>query len=289
MNNNNNLDSVLYEQFQNTVDYYNPNTVLKSIFDINIIKPFASQSELSQQKYNATLETQQTTQQSSSFGNVAYFQQQMHAQNEFNEINRLEEQSSFDAQNSNSDNYLIEVNEKKSFFKNIRSGFSNIFKRMNQKSLPNPNESKAKHTNMSLDDYDRKVSFMSAIRSLGDKIANATKAITHLSNSNKQPLNTPANMDYQNNSGQNLDISNNPNSANKKDFIKPKAVESVAKSQPRESQTNFDKFIRLNNSGNQIEKAAMASKKSKSNNIISKNKDVSTNSRDENADQQFVE
>jgi hypothetical protein len=291
------LDAVFSENFQNAVDLYNPNTILQNDFDINIIGTFDEQTELLQQILDSNAEPQQDIpQQSVPIGTVEYIQQQMQEQKALEELEQSEKASNTpektdlaESSETNDNSYLVEVNEKKSFFQTIKSGVSNFFKRINQKSLPNPNESKAKHTNMSLDDYDRKASFMSAIRSFGDKITNATKAITNLSKANKQPLNTPASMDYQNNSGQNLDISGNPSSANtKKDFIKPKAVETVAKSQPRESHTNFDKFIKVNNAGNKIEQAAMSTKKTPNTTNISQTKS-NGQSHDDNDEQQFVE
>ncbi len=294
------MESYIYEAMQQAYDPYSLDQELENIgenFDISTIGTFDEQSELLQQILDSNAEPQQDIlQQSVPIGNVEYFQQQMQAQKALEELEQSEKASDVpeepdlaESSETNDNNYLVEVNEKKSFFQTIKSGVSNFFKRINQKSLPNPNESKAKHTNMSLDDYDRKASFMSAIRSLGDKITNATKAITNLSKANRQPLNTPASMDYQNNSGQNLDISENPGSAStKKDFIKPKAVETVAKSQPRESHSSFDKFIRVNNAGNKIEQAAMSTKKTPNTANIAQAKS-NDQSHDDNDEQQFVE
>lgn len=295
------IESYIYEAMQQAYDPYSIEQEHElendESFDINIIGTFDEQTELLQQILDSNAEPQQDIpQQSVPIGTVEYIQQQMQEQKALEELEQSEKVSNTpekpdfaESSETNDNNYLVEVNEKKSFFQTIKSGVSNFFKRINQKSLPNPNESKAKHTNMSLDDYDRKASFMSAIRSFGDKITNATKAITNLSKANKQPLNTPASMDYQNNSGQNLDISENPNSANtKKDFIKPKAVETVAKSQPRESHTSFDKFIKVNNAGNKIEQAAMSTKKTTNTADIAQTKS-NGQSHDDNDDQQFVE
>lgn len=295
------MESYIYEAMQQAYDPYSIEQEHElendESFDINIIGTFDEQTELLQQILDSNAEPQQDIpQQSVPIGNVEYFQQQMQEQKALEELEQSEKASNTpekpdfaESSETNDNNYLVEVNEKKSFFQTIKSGVSNFFKRINQKSLPNPNESKAKHTNMSLDDYDRKASFMSAIRSFGDKITNATKAITNLSKANKQPLNTPASMDYQNNSGQNLDISGNPSSANtKKDFIKPKAVETVAKSQPRESHTSFDKFIKVNNAGNKIEQAAMSTKKTPNTADISQTKS-NGQSHDDNDEQQFFE
>lgn len=295
------IESYIYEAMQQAYDPYSIEQEHElendESFDINIIGTFDEQTELLQQILDSNAEPQQDIpQQSVPIGTVEYIQQQMQEQKALEELEQSEKASNTpekpdfaEFSETNDNNYLVEVNEKKSFFQTIKSGVSNFFKRINQKSLPNPNESKAKHTNMSLDDYDRKASFMSAIRSFGDKITNATKAITNLSKANKQPLNTPASMDYQNNSGQNLDISGNPNSANtKKDFIKPKAVETVAKSQPRESHTSFDKFIKVNNAGNKIEQAAMSTKKTTNTADISQTKS-NGQSHDDNDEQQFVE
>lgn len=295
------IESYIYEAMQQAYDPYSIEQEHElendESFDINIIGTFDEQTELLQQILDSNAEPQQDIpQQSVSIGTVEYIQQQMQEQKALEELEQSEKASNTpekpdfaESSETNDNNYLVEVNEKKSFFQTIKSGVSNFFKRINQKSLPNPNESKAKHTNMSLDDYDRKASFMSAIRSFGDKITNATKAITNLSKANKQPLNTPASMDYQNNSGQNLDISGNPSSANtKKDFIKPKAVETVAKSQPRESHTSFDKFIKVNNAGNKIEQAAMSTKKTPNTADISQTKS-NGQSHDDNDEQQFVE
>ncbi len=295
------IETFCYEAMQQAYDPYSfeQEHELKNDenFDINIIGTFDEQTELLQQILDSNAEPQQDIpQQSVPIGTVEYIQQQMQEQKALEELEQSEKASNTPekpdfakSSETNDNSYLVEVNEKKSFFQTIKSGVSNFFKRINQKSLPNPNESKAKHTNMSLDDYDRKASFMSAIRSFGDKITNATKAITNLSKANKQPLNTPASMDYQNNSGQNLDISGNPSSANtKKDFIKPKAVETVAKSQPRESHTNFDKFIKVNNAGNKIEQAAMSTKKTPNTTNISQTKS-NGQLHDDNDEQQFVE
>lgn len=295
------IESYIYEAMQQAYDPYSIEQEHElendESFDINIIGTFDEQTELLQQILDSNAEPQQDIpQQSVPIGTVEYIQQQMQEQKALEELEQSEKVSNTpekpdfaESSETNDNNYLVEVNEKKSFFQTIKSGVSNFFKRINQKSLPNPNESKAKHTNMSLDDYDRKASFMSAIRSFGDKITNATKAITNLSKANKQPLNTPASMDYQNNSGQNLDISGNPSSANtKKDFIKPKAVETVAKSQPRESHTSFDKFIKVNNAGNKIEQAAMSTKKTTNTADISQTKS-NGQSHDDNDEQQFVE
>lgn len=294
------IESYIYEAIQQAYDPYSIEQELENDgenFDISTIGTFDEQTELLQQILDSNAEPQQDIpQQSVPIGTVEYIQQQMQEQKALEELEQSEKASNTpekpdfaESSETNDNNYLVEVNEKKSFFQTIKSGVSNFFKRINQKSLPNPNESKAKHTNMSLDDYDRKASFMSAIRSFGDKITNATKAITNLSKANKQPLNTPASMDYQNNSGQNLDISGNPNSANtKKDFIKPKAVETVAKSQPRESHTSFDKFIKVNNAGNKIEQAAMSTKKTPNTTNISQTKS-NGQSHDDNDEQQFVE
>lgn len=294
------MESYIYEAMQQAYDPYSLDQALENDvenFDISTIGTFDEQSELLQQILDSNAEPQQDIpQQSVPIGNVEYFQQQMQAQKALEELEQSEKASNTpeepdlaESSETSDNNYLVEVNEKKSFFQTIKSGVSNFFKRINQKSLPNPNESKAKHTNMSLDDYDRKASFMSAVRSLGDKITNATKAITNLSKANRQPLNTPASMDYQNNSGQNLDISENPGSAStKKDFIKPKAVETVAKSQPRESHSSFDKFIRVNNAGNKIEQAAMSTKKTPNTANIAQTKS-NDQSHDDNDEQQFVE
>lgn len=295
------IESYIYEAMQQAYDPYSIEQEHElendESFDINIIGTFDEQTELLQQILDSNAEPQQDIpQQSVPIGTVEYIQQQMQEQKALEELEQSEKVSNTpekpdfaESSETNDNNYLVEVNEKKSFFQTIKSGVSNFFKRINQKSLPNPNESKAKHTNMSLDDYDRKASFMSAIRSFGDKITNATKAITNLSKANKQPLNTPASMDYQNNSGQNLDISGNPSSANtKKDFIKPKAVETVAKSQPRESHASFDKFIKVNNAGNKIEQAAMSTKKTPNTTNISQTKS-NGQSHDDNDEQQFVE
>lgn len=295
------IESYIYEAMQQAYDPYSIEQEHElendESFDINTIGTFDEQTELLQQILDSNAEPQQDIpQQSVPIGTVEYIQQQMQEQKALEELEQSEKASNTpekpdfaESSETNNNSYLVEVNEKKSFFQTIKSGVSNFFKRINQKSLPNPNESKAKHTNMSLDDYDRKASFMSAIRSFGDKITNATKAITNLSKANKKPLNTPASMDYQNNSGQNLDISGNPSSANtKKDFIKPKAVETVAKSQPRESHTNFDKFIKVNNAGNKIEQAAMSTKKTANTTNISQTKS-NGQSHDDNDEQQFVE
>ncbi len=295
------IETFCYEAMQQAYDPYSieQEHELKNDenFDINTIGTFDEQTELLQQILDSNAEPQQDIpQQSVPIGTVEYIQQQMQEQKALEELEQSEKASNTpekpdftESSETNDNSYLVEVNEKKSFFQTIKSGVSNFFKRINQKSLPNPNESKAKHTNMSLDDYDRKARFMSAIRSFGDKITNATKAITNLSKANKQPLNTPASMDYQNNSEQNLDISGNPSSTNtKKDFIKPKAVETVAKSQPRESHTNFDKFIKVNNAGNKIEQAAMSTKKTPNTADISQTKS-NGQSHDDNDEQQFVE
>ena len=177
---------------------------------------------------------------------------------------------------SSQDNYIIEVPEKKSFFEKIRSSFSNIFKRFTQKSLPDPNVTKAKHTNMSFEDYDRKYTIMSAIRSMGDRITNATRNTFGKNNKkaikNNATIISPPTKE---------DIPKTPTTPSEKDIISPKL-------QPTRTSNSFDQYV-LHNEGNKLEHNAMANIKanrvaqsSKSKSSISVGQTHSTNPENSN-------
>lgn len=153
------------------------------------------------------------------------------------------------------DTYIMEVPAKKNLFENIRNGISNLFKRFTQKALPDPTATKAKHTNMSLEDYDRKSSIMSTIRSIGDKITNVTKSITTLGRTNKEPVKNTATVIS---TSSKEEINETPNATDKKITTQQK-TEQEKKSKPF---SPFDQW-KVNNEGNRLEHNAMSKMEAK--------------------------
>lgn len=153
------------------------------------------------------------------------------------------------------DTYIMEVSAKKNLFENIRNGISNLFKRFTQKALPDPTATKAKHTNMSLEDYDRKSSIMSTIRSIGDKITNVTKSITTLGRTNKEPVKNAATVIS---TSSKEEINETPNATDKKITTQQK-TEQEKKSKPF---SPFDQW-KVNNEGNRLEHNAMSKMEAK--------------------------
>lgn len=153
------------------------------------------------------------------------------------------------------DTYIMEVPAKKNLFENIRNGISNLFKRFTQKALPDPTATKAKHTNMSLEDYDRKSSIMSTIRSIGDKITNVTKSITTLGRTNKEPVKNAATVIS---TSSKEEINETPNATDKKITTQQK-TEQEKKSKPF---SPFDQW-KVNNEGNRLEHNAMSKMEAK--------------------------
>ena len=151
---------------------------------------------------------------------------------------------------------MLEVEEKKGFFSSIKDRFSKFMQRITQKSLPDPNATRAQTTNQSFESFERKTSILSTIRSIGDRVTSAVKGISSLNKQNQTPeiKNTATIVGAQKTNSQAMEMDNNPTDTNKKsEIIRPKAVQARPKTNEMSS---FDQFVRVSNEGNKIEAAA---------------------------------
>lgn len=168
----------------------------------------------------------------------------------------ISEQSDLAQEADKENNYMLEVEEKKGFFSSIKDRFSKFMQKITQKSLPDPNATRAQTTNQSFESFERKSSILSTIRSIGDRVTSAVKGISSLNKQNQTPeiKNTATIVGAQKTNSQAMEMDNNPTDTNKKsEIIRPKAVQARPKTNEMSS---FDQFIKISNEGNKIEVAA---------------------------------
>lgn len=168
----------------------------------------------------------------------------------------ISEQADLAQDTDKENNYMLEVEEKKGFFSSIKDRFSKFMQKITQKSLPDPNATRAQTTNQSFEAFERKTSIMSTIRSIGDRVTSAVKNISSLNKQNQTPeiKNTATIVGAQKANSQAMEMDNNPTDTNKKsEIIRPKAVQSRPKTNELSS---FDQFVKVSNEGNRIEAAA---------------------------------
>ena len=168
----------------------------------------------------------------------------------------ISEQSDLAQEADKENNYMLEVEEKKGFFSSIKDRFSKFMQKITQKSLPDPNATRAQTTNQSFESFERKSSILSTIRSIGDRVTSAVKGISSLNKQNQTPeiKNTATIVGAQKTNSQAMEMDNNPTDTNKKyEIIRPKAVQARPKTNEMSS---FDQFIKVSNEGNKIEAAA---------------------------------
>lgn len=187
-----------------------------------------------------------------------FIQQEMQKQAEEAEKigEEISEQADLAQDTDKENNYMLEVEEKKGFFSSIKDRFSKFMQKITQKSLPDPNATRAQTTNQSFEAFERKTSIMSTIRSIGDRVTSAVKNISSLNKQNQVPeiKNTATIIGAQKANSQAMEMDNNPTDTNKKsEIIRPKAVQSRPKTNELSS---FDKFVKVSNEGNRIEAAA---------------------------------
>lgn len=187
-----------------------------------------------------------------------FIQQEMQKQAEEAEKigDEISEQSDLAQEADKENNYMLEVEEKKGFFSSIKDRFSKFMQRITQKSLPDPNATRAQTTNQSFESFERKSSILSTIRSIGDRVTLAVKGISSLNKQNQTPeiKNTATIVGAQKTNSQAMEMDNNPTDTNKKsEIIRPKAVQARPKTNEMSS---FDQFIKVSNEGNKIEAAA---------------------------------
>ena len=187
-----------------------------------------------------------------------FIQQEMQKQAEEAEKigDEISEQSDLAQEADKENNYMLEVEEKKGFFSSIKDRFSKFMQRITQKSLPDPNATRAQTTNQSFESFERKSSILSTIRSIGDRVTSAVKGISSLNKQNQTPeiKNTATIVGAQKTNSQAMEMDNNPTDTNKKsEIIRPKAVQARPKTNEMSS---FDQFIKVSNEGNKIEAAA---------------------------------
>ena len=187
-----------------------------------------------------------------------FIQQEMQKQAEEAEKigDEISEQADLAQDTDKENNYMLEVEEKKGFFSSIKDRFSKFMQKITQKSLPDPNATKAQTTNQSFEAFERKTSIMSTIRSIGDRVTSAVKNISSLNKQNQVPeiRNTATIVGAQKANSQAMEMDNNPTDTNKKsEIIRPKAVQSRPKTNELSS---FDQFVKVSNEGNRIEAAA---------------------------------
>lgn len=187
-----------------------------------------------------------------------FIQQEMQKQAEEAEKigDEISEQSDLAQEADKENNYMLEVEEKKGFFSSIKDRFSKFMQKITQKSLPDPNATRAQTTNQSFESFERKSSILSTIRSIGDRVTSAVKGISSLNKQNQTPeiKNTATIVGAQKTNSQAMEMDNNPTDTNKKsEIIRPKAVQARPKTNEMSS---FDQFIKVSNEGNKIEAAA---------------------------------
>lgn len=187
-----------------------------------------------------------------------FIQQEMQKQAEEAEKigDEISEQSDLAQEADKENNYMLEVEEKKGFFSSIKDRFSKFMQKITQKSLPDPNATRAQTTNQSFESFERKSSILSTIRSIGDRVTSAVKGISSLNKQNQTPeiKNTATIVGAQKANSQAMEMNNNPTDTNKKsEIIRPKAVQARPKTNEMSS---FDQFIKISNEGNKIEAAA---------------------------------
>lgn len=187
-----------------------------------------------------------------------FIQQEMKKQAEEAEKigDEISEQSDLAQEADKENNYMLEVEEKKGFFSSIKDRFSKFMQKITQKSLPDPNATRAQTTNQSFESFERKSSILSTIRSIGDRVTSAVKGISSLNKQNQTPeiKNTATIVGAQKTNSQAMEMDNNPTDTNKKsEIIRPKAVQARPKTNEMSS---FDQFIKVSNEGNKIEAAA---------------------------------
>ena len=187
-----------------------------------------------------------------------FIQQEMQKQAEEAEKigDEISEQADLAQEADKENNYMLEVEEKKGFFSSIKDRFSKFMQRITQKSLPDPNATRAQTTNQSFESFERKTSILSTIRSIGDRVTSAVKNISSLNKQNQAPKikNSATIIGTQQPSSQTIEMENNPSDTNKKsEIIRPKAVQSRQKTNELSS---FDQFVKVSNEGNRIETAA---------------------------------
>ena len=187
-----------------------------------------------------------------------FIQQEMQKQAEEAEKigDEISEQSDLAQEADKENNYMLEVEEKKGFFSSIKDRFSKFMQKITQKSLPDPNATRAQTTNQSFESFERKSSILSTIRSIGDRVTSAVKGISSLNKQNQTPeiKNTATIVGAQKTNSQAMEMDNNPTDTNKKsEIIRPKAVQARPKTNEMSS---FDQFIKISNEGNKIEAAA---------------------------------
>lgn len=187
-----------------------------------------------------------------------FIQQEMQKQAEEAEKigDEISKQADLAQDTDKENNYMLEVEEKKGFFSSIKDRFSKFMQKITQKSLPDPNATRAQTTNQSFEAFERKTSIMSTIRSIGDRVTSAVKNISSLNKQNQVPeiKNTATIIGAQKANSQAMEMDNNPTDTNKKsEIIRPKAVQSRPKTNELSS---FDQFVKVSNEGNRIEAAA---------------------------------
>ena len=214
-----------------------------------------------------------------------FIQQEMQKQAEEAEKigDEISEQSDLVQEADKENNYMLEVEEKKGFFSSIKDRFSKFMQRITQKSLPDPNATRAQTTNQSFESFERKSSILSTIRSIGDRVTLAVKGISSLNKQNQTPeiKNTATIVGAQKTNSQAMEMDNNPTDTNKKsEIIRPKAVQARPKTNEMSS---FDQFIKVSNEGNKIEAAARKGSKA-SQEISDKTQDSQKTSEDTSRD-----
>lgn len=195
----------------------------------------------------------------------------------------ISEQSDLAQEADKENNYMLEVEEKKGFFSSIKDRFSKFMQKITQKSLPDPNATRAQTTNQSFESFERKSSILSTIRSIGDRVTSAVKGISSLNKQNQTPeiKNTATIVGAQKANSQAMEMNNNPTDTNKKsEIIRPKAVQARPKTNEMSS---FDQFIKVSNEGNKIEAAARKGSKA-SQEISDKTQDSQKTSEDTSRD-----
>lgn len=214
-----------------------------------------------------------------------FIQQEMQKQAEEAEKigDEISEQSDLAQEADKENNYMLEVEEKKGFFSSIKDRFSKFMQKITQKSLPDPNATRAQTTNQSFESFERKSSILSTIRSIGDRVTSAVKGISSLNKQNQTPeiKNTATIVGAQKTNSQAMEMDNNPTDTNKKsEIIRPKAVQARPKTNEMSS---FDQFIKVSNEGNKIEAAARKGSKA-SQEISDKTQDSQKTSEDTSRD-----
>lgn len=221
-----------------------------------------------------------------------FIQQEMQKQSEEAEKigDEISEQSDLAQEADKENNYMLDIEEKKGFFSSIKDRFSKFMQRITQKSLPDPNATRAQTTNQSFESFERKSSILSTIRSIGDKVTLAVKGISSLNKQNQTPeiKNTATIVGAQKTNSQAMEMDNNPTDTNKKsEIIRPKAVQARPKAVQARPKTNemssFDQFIKVSNEGNKIEAAARKGSKA-SQEISDKTQDSQKTSEDTSRD-----